>query len=87
MEPATAAHERRQLVMQIIKRKSWMYYVSGDAIRGQRLAAGLTQRALADLVEAGTGIVLSQMRISRIETASETALEPVVALSIKKILS
>jgi len=64
-----------------------MCYISGSALRKQRIYAGLSQRNLSDLIKAATGIEITQKQISRMENSFETCIDPALALTLKKILS
>ena len=85
------------MAMILIKRHFEECYISGEALRLQRQNAGLTQRQLAELIEAATGVEyvmmngqivsLNKMTICRIEHSFETAIEYSTALIIQKILS
>ena len=70
-----------------IKKRVEMCYISGEALRAQRQAAGLSQQSLSDLIAAATGIEVGQMRISRMEKAFESPVEPVIAGTLVKIFS
>jgi len=71
----------------LVKRRVEMCYISGKALKKQRIYAGLTQRSLADLITAATGIEISQQQICRWENDYETAVDSVTAFVIQKILS
>jgi hypothetical protein len=73
--------------MTLIKRRVEFWYISGKALKAQRLAAGLSQQALADLIKAASGIEINVMKISRMERAFEFSIEPELACVIQKILT
>lgn len=70
----------------LIKRRVEYCYISGYALKAQRKAAGLSQKALADLIKAATGLEIYHQMISRWEDMYEVELEPVMAYMIKEIL-
>jgi len=71
----------------LIRRKEEYWYVSGSALKEFRLAAGLSQRALADMIKAATGLEIAQQTISNAEHEFETPFEKAVAFSMAKIFS
>ena len=74
-------------MLPIIKRRVMMCYISGAALRAQRQAAGLSQRALADLITAATGIEVNKMAISRMEKEFEVPVDIVTAGVLLKIFN
>ena len=79
----------------IIKRRVELWYISGPAMRKQRMAAGLSLNALSTLIRTAIGtnyIVIdgstrqiSKQTIFRCERMTEFGLDPGTAWSIDKI--
>lgn len=61
--------------------------ISGQALRQQRVAAGLSQQLLAEHLSRATGFEYNQMAISRLETTFESTIDAEVATALQSILS
>lgn len=74
------------MVEKLVKRCVDSYYIGGKNLRGHRLAIGISQRKLAEVLSFYTGMEIDHRRISEWERSFEFAANEITVLALKKIL-
>jgi transcriptional regulator with XRE-family HTH domain len=72
--------------MLTIKRTIGMHYISGDCLRRQRLAAGMSQAELARRLTNKVGWTICQMNISRFENMYEFEVSEILLQAMQECL-